>query len=273
MIYPKYSVLLPVYHGDKPEFLKIAVDSMLCQTVAPDEIVIAIDGSIDSELASMIHEYKFKHDSLFNVYYYEANEGLAKLLNKALPLCRNEFIARMDADDYSVPERIEKQFSVLNKYPDIDIVGSNVDEFEGNTENVISRVLLPEMPCSVAKFAKRRCPVRHPALLYRKSDVLKVGSYQAERVEDYDLIVRMIQNGLVVYNIQQSLVYVRISKDFYKRRGGWKYLRCIYTMKKFFLESGFLSLGEFLFSFGGHAIIVLMPGCLRNFVYNKFLRG
>jgi glycosyltransferase involved in cell wall biosynthesis len=268
-----YSVLIPLYRGDSAEALKIAVESMIKQTIKPDEIVIAVDGPIGPELDSIISEYERKNDKLFSVYRFSVNEGLGKLLNKALPLCRNEYIARMDADDYSCPERMEKQFAVLKTHPEIDIVGCNVDEFSGNTDNIVAHVVLPETPEAVRKFAKRRCPIRHPTLLYRKSDVLKAGNYSVQdHGQDYELIVRLLQHGFNVYNIQHSLVSMRISKDFYRRRGGLRYLMGIYTMKKNFLKIGFMSFKDFIISFGGHALVIFMPAWLRGMVYNQFLR-
>jgi glycosyltransferase involved in cell wall biosynthesis len=269
-----YSVLIPVYKGDLPEQLKFAVESMMKQTVKPEEIVIAIDGPIGTELKTAIAEFKCQNEKLFSIYRFDVNEGLGKLLNKALPLCRNEYIARMDADDYSHPERIEKQFEILKAHPEIDVVGCNVDEFFGSIDNVVARVILPETSDAIYAFAKKRCPIRHCALLYRKSDVIKAGNYSVQDyVQDYDLIVRLLQNGFNVYNIQKPLVLVRINKDFYRRRGGLRYLRCIYTAKKNFLESGFMSFKEFIVSFSAHALVVLMPTCLRTIVYNRFLRG
>jgi glycosyltransferase involved in cell wall biosynthesis len=273
-----YSVLLPVYKGDSPDFLKIAVDSMLHQTIPPEEIVIAVDGPITPDLESVIHEYETRYGGLFSVYRYKINEGLGKLLNKTLPLCRNEYIARMDADDYSMPERIEKQFAILDKHTDIDVVGCNVDEFDGEIKNTVAHVILPENPNDIYQFAKTRCPIRHPTLLFKKTDVLKAGNYSVQAyvqdsTQDYDLIVKLLQTGSKVFNIQQPLVYMRISKEFYNRRSGLRYLRSVYITKRNFLKSGFMSFKEFLLSFGSHSIVMIMPVWLRKFIYNKLLRG
>lgn len=268
-----YSVLLPVYHKDLPEYIKIAIDSMLAQTLPPEEIVIAIDGPIGESLASVIHEYQLKHGGLFSVYQYDVNEGLGRLLNKTLSLCRNEYIARMDADDYSVPERMEKQFLLFRQHPEIDILGSNVNEFMKSIRKPVARVVLPEQPKDVLRFAKKRCPIRHPTLLYKKTDILNVGNYRdVFLMEDYDLIVRLLHGGYKIYNIQEPLVFMRIGKDFYKRRGGIRYLRGVFVAKKSFLVMGFFSIKDFLISFGCQAIIILMPGWFRELFYKKFLR-
>jgi len=268
-----YSVLLPVYKGDRAEWLKIAVDSMLAQTLPPEEIFIAVDGAVGADLSATLNEYEASNPRLFTVKRYAENEGLGKLLNKTLPLCRNEWVVRMDADDYSLPERIEKQFTVLKENPDISVVGCNVDEFYGDVEGIVARVILPETPEEVYSFAKRRCPIRHPALLYKKSDVLASGNYTVQDyVQDYDLVVKLLLRGYKFFNIQEPLVRMRVSKNFYKRRGGLRYLKCIHKAKKHFYKSGFLSLGEYIISFYGHAVVIMMPGWLRELVYKYLLR-
>ena len=191
----KYSVLLPVYHGDYPEYLKTAIDSMTAQTLKPEEILIAVDGPISDELKDVIESYRLSDEALFTVIYYPDNRGLGTLLRDALPMCRNEFVARMDADDYSVPTRIEKQAEVFAKYPGLSAVGCNVDEFTEDISRPVAHVVLPETPEECLKFARRRCPMRHPALLYKKSDVIAAGSYSGKYhlLEDYDLIIFDIQ--------------------------------------------------------------------------------
>lgn len=189
-----YSVLLPVYGKDSPEYLKFAVDSMLNQTIAPEEIFIAVDGPISTELHEVIEGYVKEHEDIFTVHYYDTNRGIWAVLKDSLPLCRNEFIARMDADDYSVPTRIEKQAEIFRKYPELNVVGCNVDEFEDDINHPVAHVILPEKPEDVMKFARRRSPMRHPAMLYRKSEVISVGNYRNVYLyEDYELQARILR--------------------------------------------------------------------------------
>jgi len=273
-----YSVLLPIYRNDNPDFLKVAIDSILNQSFQADEILIAVDGYINDDLKKVIENYKKSNEDLFTVCYYLENEGLGKLLNKTLLLCRNEYIARMDADDFSLPNRIEKQFKLLESRNDINIVGTNVDEFFNEFNNVVAKVVLPEEPKDIYNFAKRRCPIRHSSLLFKKSDVLSVGNYSTEPyiqnyMQDYDLIVKLLIKGFNIYNIQEPLVKMRVNPDFYNRRGGINYLKCVHKAKIKFLKLGFYSLSDFIISFFGQAIVILMPGSIRTFVYNKFLRS
>ena len=269
----KYSVLMSVYYKEKPQWLQYSIDSMLNQTVKPSEFVLVEDGPLTKELDEVINSFVKKNKDLFNIIKLEKNVGLGPALQKGINECKNEFIARMDSDDYSVPTRIERQFKIFEKYPELDLVGTNVDEFEGSIENVNCHVILPEFQKDIYKFSKRRCPFRHPTLLYKKSAVLKAGNYRKFYLcEDYDLYVRMLRSGCKCYNIQEPLVFMRIGKDFYKRRGGWKYMNTILRFKNEQLRNGYFSFSDYIKSTIPHIIVCLMPNNLRDYVYRNLLR-
>lgn len=272
-IYPKYSVLMSVYFKDNSECLKYAIDCMLNQTNLCDEFVIVEDGLLTDKLNILIDKYVKEYPKLFNIVKLKSNGGLGPALKLGVETCRNEWIARMDSDDYSPKERIEKQFKVLEKYPDVGIIGSNAIEFCDNINNVMSHVKLPETPEEIFKFSKRRCPFRHSGILYKKSEILRAGNYQeCYLFEDYDLYARMIMKGTKGYNIQEDLLYVRVNPDFYRRRGGMKYLKSILKAKKKFYKMGFYSLNDYLISSLAHIVVCLMSNGMRNFVYKKLLR-
>ncbi|MBQ3215315.1 MAG: glycosyltransferase [Oscillospiraceae bacterium] len=269
----KYSVLMSLYIKDNPEQFIDSLESMLAQTVLADEIVIVCDGVLTERLDEILDDYTRRYPALFRIKRREVNLGLGRTLAEGVELCRNELIARMDADDYCVPERCEKQLKLLAARPEIDVVGSNVEEFIDSVDNVVAHVVLPETPEEAEKFAKRRCPVRHPALMYRKSSVLKAGNYRDyRRAQDYNLMVHMLLSGAKIYNIQEKLVYMRVSADFYKRRGGWNYAKTSLKLKKEFYDCGFYSKKDFLISGVGNAIVCLLPNGLRKLFYKKFLR-
>ena len=179
----------------------------------------------------------------------------------------------MDSDDYCLPNRIEKEFEMFDKDPDLGMVGTNVAEFTESIDNVISKVILPETNEEIIKFSKKRNPFRHPSILFKKSSVLKAGNYREYYLcEDYDMWLRMIRSGCKCYNIQEILTYMRISEDFYKRRGGIKYLKSINKFKKEQMSIGYFTKTEYIKSIVPHAIVCLMPNFLRDFVYKKMLR-
>lgn len=271
--YPKYSVLMSVYYKEKPEWLDYSIDSMFNQTVKPDEFVLIEDGKLTEELEKIVLKWKKKYPKIMKVVRLEKNGGLGPALQKGIIECKNEFIARMDSDDYSVPDRIEKQFNVFFSNPELELVGSNVDEFFGDIKNVSCSVILPETSDEIFKFSKKRCPFRHPSLLYKKSAVLNAGNYREFYLcEDYDLYVRMLRNNAKCYNIQEALVYMRIGEDFYKRRGGWKYMKTILKFKNEQLKIGYFSLFDYIKSTIPHVVVCLLPNNLRDWVYRNLLR-
>jgi glycosyltransferase involved in cell wall biosynthesis len=264
---------MPLYCKDDPNWFKYSLNSILAQTISPDEIVLIADGPLTEELDIVVNSYVKQYGALFNVIRFEKNIGLGRLLAKGIEICRNELIVRMDADDYALPNRCEKQLQVFTEQPDIDLVGSNVDEFIGSIDNVVSNVVLPQCNDEIITFAKKRCPVRHPTLMYKKQAVMKAGNYRDYRhAQDYNLIVHMILNGAKMYNIQDVLVYMRVSPDFYKRRGGWKQMKLVLKLKKEFYDYGFYSAKDFAISAIGNAIVCLMPNSVRVFIYKKLLR-
>lgn len=269
----KYSVLMPLYKKDNIEWFQYALDSILCQTIAPSEIVITCDGPLPNDLENTLQRNIEKTPDLYKIYRFKENVGLGVALSKGIELCSNELIARMDADDYAVKERCEKQLNVFEEHPEYDVVGSNVEEFIGDLDNVVSHVVLPEKQDDIVAFAKKRCPIRHPALMYRKSSVLKAGNYRDYRhAQDYNLIVHMILSGAKIYNIQENLMFMRVSPDFYKRRGGWSQAKLVLKLKKEFYDCHFYSFGDFLISGVGNAIVALLPNKVRETFYKQLLR-
>lgn len=270
----KYSVLMSVYYKENPIWLKESIESMLNQTVKCDEFVIVKDGKLTNELNNIINGYVKKYRDLFKVIELKENKGLGIALKIGLENCKNEFVARMDADDYSVPERCEKELEMFEKNPDLHIIGSNIAEFTENIENVISYRRLPVNDKEIKQFSKTRNPFGHPSVMFKKSKVMEAGNYRNYYLcEDYDMWIRMIKCNANCYNFKEILVYMRISKDFYKRRGGIKYLKTILKFKKEQYKSGFYSLKDYIISSSASTVICLMPNVIRDFIYRKLLRS
>lgn len=268
----KFSVLLSVYRKECPFFLQQSLDSILCQTLLPNEIVLVKDGPLTDELERVIACYVIKHPVL-KVISLSVNQGLGKALNEGLKHCSFDLIARMDTDDIAKPNRFEKQVAVFEKNSTIDVVGAWVDEFEDDYKNVVSIRKLPEQHNEIYRFARMRNPINHPVVMFRKSAVLAVGGYQHfPLLEDYYLWVRMLNAKAKFYNIQESLLYFRFSTVMLKRRGGWKYavneLKFHYKMWKMH----FVSFSGFLKNISTHFVIRILPNSLRLAFYRIFLR-
>lgn len=267
----KYSILMSVYYKDNPEWLKLAIDCMLNQTIKSDDFVIIEDGKLTEELEKIIKEYEKKY-SFITIKRLEKNMGLGPALAIGVNECKNEWIARMDSDDYSVPERIEREVQII-KEKNADIVGSSIAEFVDNIENIKAIRKLPETDDEIKKFARRRNPFGHSSLLIRKSKILEAGNYRSYYLcEDYDMWIRMIENDAVCYNIQEYLGYMRISDDFYKRRGGLKYLKSILKFKKEQYNKGFFKIDDYIISSSASICTCLCPNIIRDIIYKKLLR-
>lgn len=264
----KYSVLMSLYKKEKPEYLRLAIDSMINQTVPPDEIVIVEDGPLTDELYAVLDEYPILHR-----VKNETNLGLGLALNVGLKKCKNELVARMDTDDCSKPERCEKQLLRFSEKPYLAIVGSHIDEFVGDVSNVISQRVVPTTTKEIYDYAKRRSAFNHPAVMYSKTAVLDAGGYaDLKRNQDVDLFGRMQFLEYKAENIDEALLWFRSSDELAKRRKSWQNTwSYIATIRKFW-KMGYSSFVDYAMVGIAQTGMYLMPVKLQNFVYRKFLR-
>lgn len=264
----KYSVLMSLYKKENPEYLRIAIDSMLNQTVAPDEIVLVEDGPLTDELYAILDDYPMLHR-----VKNEINLGLGLALNVGLKKCRNELVARMDTDDCSKPERCEKQLQRFLEKPYLAIVGSHIDEFIGDTSNVISQRIVPTTSEEIYKFAKKRSAFNHPAVMYSKTAVLENNGYaDLKRNQDVDLFGRMQFKGYKAENIDEALLWFRSSDELAKRRKSWQNTwSYIATIRKFW-KMGYSSFTDYAIVGIAQTGMYLMPIKLQNYIYKNFLR-
>lgn len=264
----KYSVLMSLYKKEKPEYLRLALDSMLNQTVVPDEIVLVEDGPLTDELYSVLDDYP-----MLKRIKNETNLGLGLALNVGLKECRNELVARMDTDDCSKPERCEKQLERFLEKPYLAIVGSHIDEFIGNPSNVISQRIVPVTSEEIYEFAKKRSAFNHPAVMYSKTAVLENNGYaNLKRNQDVDLFGRMQFKGYKAENIDEALLWFRSSDELAKRRKSWQNTwSYIATIRKFW-KMGYSSFFDYAMVGIAQTGMYLMPVKMQNFIYKKFLR-
>ncbi len=264
---------MSVYHKDDASALDAALRSVLLdQTVLPAEIILVEDGPLTDSLDQVIKKYKEIFPN-FKSLKFERNQGLGTALREGLMLCSHDWIARMDSDDVSKPHRFEKQLEVISKYPDVDVVGSWIDEFCEITDNITSVKRVPEHHREIYTSAKKRSPVNHPTVFLRKSAVLAAGNYQAFPLfEDYFLWIRMLKNGAGFYNIQESLLFFRMSPETFKRRGGKTYARNERKLQRKFKQSGFINTFEMYRNITIRTGFRLIPNCCREVLYKKLLR-
>lgn len=268
----KFSVSVCVYGGDNAEHFACAVNSILDQTVTPDEVILVVDGPVSEEIDRVIRSYE--ENESFAVIRFAENQGHGNARRAGIAACRNELVAIMDADDISAPDRFEKQLAVFASDEDIDIVGGNITEFVGLPENVVARREVPVRDAEIKEYMKTRCPFNQVTVMFRKSMYEKVGGYiEWYCEEDYYLWIRMMQSGAVFANIDKELVNVRVGEDMYRRRGGVKYFKSEARLQKYMLDHKIIGFGTYFMNVSKRIIVqVLMPNRLRGWVFKKFAR-
>ncbi|UQZ33126.1 amylovoran biosynthesis protein AmsE [Paenibacillus sp. PK3_47] len=267
----KYSVLMSIYFKENPNYLRESIESMLQQTLKPDEIIIVKDGTLTPALEQVLNE--FANEPCLKIIPLSENKGLGEALNIGMDYCKNEIIARMDTDDISKKDRCEKQFKLFEENELLSIVSSSIMEFEVDVDNVKAIKRLPLTHEQILKFAKKRNPFNHPAVMYKKSVVLQAGGYKHfELFEDYYLWARILMNNAIGANIDEPLLYMRANRNMYKRRGGISYFKCIIHFKWHLRKIGFYSFFDFLTSAFAQGAVAVLPNNIRMKIYKIFLR-
>lgn len=264
-----YSVLMTVYKKDNHKFVKQSIDSMINQTIKTNDFVIICDGELTDELNSLLDEYKCKYNYI-NIYRLKENVGLGAALRFGLTKCKNRLVARMDDDDISYENRCEKELKHFEENPNVVIVGSYVNEFESNSDDILRMKAVPEKQSDILLFSKRRNPFNHSTVMFDKEKIIKIGNYSKMRTnQDVELWVRALNNGCEGYNIPEPLVLFRFDSSTYRRRKDWKNVKLMIEIWGNFLKKGYCTKID-LFCVSVMQIgVFIMPERIVRWAYNK----
>lgn len=270
----KFSVLMSVYYKENAEHFSLALKSNLEeQTVIPDEFVLICDGPLNAELDAVIDRYVSLYPDIMKIYRFEKNRGLGEALKFGIEKCSFELVARSDSDDVCESDRFEKQLKCFDEDPDLDIVGSDIDEFSTDWKSPTRIKNMPSAHEDIVKMAKFRNPINHMTVMFKKKSVLDCGSYQhLPYAEDYYLWVRAINSGCKLANIPRILVHARVGNGMEKRRGNKQYIKSWRVLTRYMRENKMISRIEACKNIVAVTAFVCMPGGLRSFVYKKILR-
>lgn len=271
----KYSVLMSVYKKDNPVFLKIALESIYeNQTRKPDEIVVVFDGPITEELHEILGSFKRDKEDIVKFYPQKENKGLGEALRIGSEKCSGDYIFRMDSDDYSDPKRFERQINYIECHPEIDVLGTDIAEFNEvpSEPNLRKRVCYSNHE-DIVKMGRRRNPMNHVTVCIKKEALFKAGGYLPLRyVEDYYLWVRMIKNGLKFANINETLVFVRVGNGFATRRGYKQQIESWRVLQQYMVENEMISKRDAQKNMLYIKLFVNTPGWVKKLLYSAFLR-
>jgi GT2 family glycosyltransferase len=266
-----FSLLLAVYGGDDPGFLRDAFTSTVQdQTRRPDQVVLVQDGPVPEALAEVIAALVADSPVPVRHLVIEDNLGLGPALDRGLAACDHEIVARMDADDVSVPTRFEKQLPVVEA--GADIVGSGLLEFGTSVDDVVGRRTPPTDPGEIRRAIRFRDPFNHPTVVYRRSAVQAAGGYtDMALMEDYLLFARMVDAGARPANLAEPLVCYRVGAGAYARRGGRELLRSELAVQRRFRQLGITTRGQYVRNVlvrGGYRLV---PETLRKLAYRALI--
>lgn len=265
---------MSIYYKENAENFRIAINSMINQTLPPEDIVLVEDGPLTEELYAVIDQIKEAHPDLITRVVNEKNLGLGLALQKGLKETRNEIVARMDTDDIAVSERCEKQLNFMNKNLDVAIVGGQIEEFIEESSNIVGKRKVPIEDQDLKNYIQKRCPFNHMTVMFRKSDVLEVGNYREWFLnEDYYLWIRLAFAKKKFANLPETLVKVRIDKNTYKRRGGIRYFLSEKSIQRLMLNRGMISYLRYFINVGERFVLqVLMPNRIREIIFRRLAR-
>jgi len=263
--------LLPVYCKDQLSYFISAFKSLLYQTYQSD-ILIIVDGEINEEFKNYI--YKGKSDNI-RVLFFPINRGLAAVLNDGVRYAFEngyEFIARMDADDISMPDRFEKQINFLIEHPEVDVVGGAIEEIDENGQSRGKVIYYPLTHEECYRFFAARDPLAHPAVVFRRRFFEKAGLYNEayRKNQDTQLWFAGFKNGCIFANVPDIVLQFRITNDLLtSRRSGWIRAKKMLADRWIINRELHYGISAYLFAIAMF-VITIMPAWLRRWAYQTF---
>lgn len=268
------SVLMSVYRNDKPSQLERALQSVWDdQTLKPTQIVLIKDGPLGDDLDNVVTDWETRLPEVMTVLQNEQNLGLTCSLNKGLKVAIGELIARMDADDISMPRRFEQQTKFLTAHPEISVCGGWLQEFD-ETDSCLNVRRYPDNPDEIRKYICKASPLAHPTVMLRRSIFEDNGIRYNEKYrtsQDLALWFDVLACGLKISNLQEVTIRFRRDADVFKRRSRKKALNEF----KIYMDGIYRLNGVLTWRYAyplARLIFRLMPVGLIKSVYSSPLR-
>jgi glycosyltransferase involved in cell wall biosynthesis len=266
-----FTLLLPAYRADRPEFVRQAFHSSVDeQQRRPDQVVVVRDGPVPDALERCLAVLERDSPVPLTLLRIERGGGLGPALDAGLAASRHDVVARMDADDVSMPQRFAVQLPLIEA--GADIVGSGLLEFRADLDDIVGRRTPPCEPDRILRAARFHDPFNHPTVVYRRSAVLAAGGYRdLPLMEDYWLFARMLAHGARPANVAEPLVYYRVSAGAYARRGGLGLLRSELRLQRRLHDDGFTTTAQWLRNVAVRGGYRLLPEWLRRPAYRTLI--
>lgn len=265
----KLAVIMSLYKSDILSYVKPATESILIQSYSDFDFFIQYDGFVQKDVDDYLSNIK---DERIHINRREENKGLAYSLNELLGIIMSqnyEYIARMDADDISLPERFEKQVAFMETHPETECLGTWAIEIKSDGSEYYRKQMPETHEGCWEQFMIRDCMI-HPTVMFRRSYIEKAGNYSLDTYfgEDTMMWCQGFYYGCKFANLPEYLFKFRLNDDFFNRRRGWKHAKGILTLRwrvNKMLQYPFKS---YLYAIA-YAGAKMMPTRVLNLIYMK----
>jgi glycosyltransferase involved in cell wall biosynthesis len=269
---PSISVIMSCFK-ESEAILKRAIDSIINQTYKNFELIIVLDDPHNKNSKEIVENY-CERDERIRMFVNPRNMRQGYSRNFAIKNAFGNFIAVQDADDVSIPKRLEIQFNYMLKNPDVDLCGSNIKYITNDNKILLNRVY----PQKIDKLINKYCPIANPSVFAKREAFFKFGFYNETIntifVEDYDLWIRWFLKGASMSNTNLSLVNYYQSKENIKSLYTKKQLRQTIKLKWNYHKRLNFSISDYLYIIA-ECLLLFFPSKLIKklfyYMYNKIL--
>lgn len=266
------TVLMAVYGRDDPALFQRAVDSVVANSVRPDDFVLVLDGPVPDPLGDRIAD--FQRRRVLRAIALERNQGLARALNRGLAEVRTEWVLRADADDLNLPDRFEAQArAIQDAGGELDLVGGAITEVDRDGTPIAVRDV-PTSETAIIRRVRWRNPFNHMTVAFRTSLARQAGGYpEIFLKEDYAFWATLLALGARCRNLDRVLVHATTGREMYQRRGGLRHAASEWSLQLHLHALGHKTLPSAvatgLFRAGGSCL----PSRMRGWLYQRALRS
>lgn len=265
----KLAVIMSLYKSDVIVYVQLATESILNQSYSNFDFFIQYDGPVKEDIDKYLSSIE---DKRIKIFKRNENKGLAYSLNELLGVVISkgyQYIARMDADDISLPERFEKQLAFMELHPDIECLGTWAIEIKSDGSEFYRKQMPETHEGCWKQFMIRDCMI-HPTVMFRKSYIEKAGMYSLDTYfgEDTMMWAQGFAKGCKFANIPEYLFKFRLDDNFFNRRRGWKHAKGILTLRWKVNNMLHYPLKAYLYSIA-YAGAKMMPTKVLNMIYRK----
>lgn len=261
---------MSIYKKTTVAELKLSIESMLNQTIKPEQFIIVCDGPINQELDNTLNFYDKLNQGLFTIVRLKTNSGLAVALNSGISEARNELVARMDSDDISLPSRCEKQLKAFDLDKELTLLGTPTLDFSDDPNNAKPSVSsYPINHEDIKQTLRRNDPFAHSTMMYRKSAVIACGGYDPElrRRQDYDLFSKMVNMGYKSANLSEPLLLYKVDSNNFERIKSKESCKSRILVQKRIYKRRECSFIDFAYIFVAMTVSRIMPLWLYKAIY------